>query len=221
MPYIDTEYARKLLEESGNASQRASAPVRVKLEDAVFERQPIFEERSEDERRAFEKVKHLACARERGSRELVERLVRDGFERSDAQAAVQRAVGCGLVDDVRYGAVLVRTRVSQGRGRYGIEQELERAGICATDIPGWPDEFFSQGDFDPFREQEEQPETLMRRGFGGMATDDAETERALALLRRKPPRAKNVQAAAYRKLVSKGYSSSVAQAATRRFLEEN
>ena len=82
-------------------------------------------ERTEDETRAFEKVTRLACARERGSRELIDRLVRDGFSREVAESAVRRALDCGLIDDVRYGTVLVRTRVAQGRGRKGIEDELE------------------------------------------------------------------------------------------------
>ncbi len=197
------------------------ARARKRLENAEFTREPLFAECSKEEQAAFEKVKRLACARERGTRELVDRLVRDGFAKEDARHAVERAVECGLVNDIRYGAVLVRTRVSQGRGRHGIEQELERAGITATDIPGWPEEFFYTGDFDPFRADDADFDGIMRAGFGGESSDEAEVERALSLLRRKPPRAKNVQASAYRKLISKGYSSSVASAAVRRFLEEN
>ena len=178
-------------------------------------------ERTEDETKAFEKVTRLACARERGSRELIDRLVRDGFTREVAESAVQRALDCGLIDDVRYGAVLVRTRVAQGRGRKGIEDELDRAGITATDIPGWPDEFFSLSGFDPFRVASNDEDGLIGCSFGCKFNEEQEVERALALLRRKPPRSKNVRASAYRKLMTKGYSSSVASAATRRFMEEN
>ncbi|WP_337493196.1 regulatory protein RecX [Slackia isoflavoniconvertens] len=182
---------------------------------------PIMVERTEDETKAFEKVSRLACARERGSRELIDRLVRDGFSREVAESAVQRALDCGLIDDTRYGAVLIRTRVSQGRGRKGIEDELERAGIAATDIPGWPEEFFSVDDFDPFRVNANAEDDVVGCTFGCESSDEQEVERALALLRRKPPRSKNIQASAYRKLVTKGYSTSVASAATRRFMEEN
>ena len=250
MPYIDKAYAEKLLRESGNAigedaheasahgvgaerpacaiNEETNGPTsrgrrhsgRVSLEDAVFELEPISIDYSEAQVKAFEKVKRLASARERGTRELMERLAHDGFEREDARSAVDRAVRCGLVDDIRYGAVLVRTRVSQGWGRHGIEQELERAGIVATDIPGWPDEFFAAADSDPFRADDLEG-SLMRQGFGGATDDECEVARAVELLRRKPPRAKNVQASAYRKLVTKGYSSSVASVAVRRFLEEN
>ena len=134
---------------------------------------------------------------------------------------MRRALDCGLIDDTRYGAVLIRTRVSQGRGRKGIEDELERAGIAASDIPGWPEEFFSVDDFDPFRVNANAEDDVVGCTFGSESSDEQEIERALALLRRKPPRSKNVQASAYRKLVTKGYSASVASAATRRFVKEN
>lgn len=194
---------------------------RSRLQNASLSLEPIMAERAEDETKAFEKVTRLACARERGSRELADRLVRDGFSREVAESAVRRALDCGLIDDVRYGAVLIRTRVSQGRGRKGIEDELERAGIAASDIPGWPEEFFSVDDFDPFRVNANAEDGVAGCSFGSESSDEQEIERALALLRRKPPRSKNIQASAYRKLVTKGYSTSVASAATRRFMEEN
>ena len=193
----------------------------LRLQKTSLSLEPIVVKRTEDETRAFEKVTHLACTRERGSRELIDRLVRDGFPQEVAESAVQRALDCGLIDDTRYGAVLIRTRVSQGRGRKGIEDELERAGIAASDIPGWPDEFFSVDNFDPFRVNANAEDDVVGCSFGCESSDEQEIERALALLRRKPPRSKNVQASAYRKLVTKGYSTSVASAATRRFMEEN
>ena len=207
-----------LLDQNGLHSKSRS---QLRLQKTSLSLEPIAVKRTEDETRAFEKVTRLACSRERGSRELIDRLVRDGFSQEVAESAVQRALDCGLIDDTRYGAVLIRTRVSQGRGRKGIEDELERAGIAASDIPGWPEEFFSVDDFDPFRVNANAEDDVVGCTFGSESSDEQEIERALALLRRKPPRSKNIQASAYRKLVTKGYSTSVASAATRRFMEEN
>ena len=207
-----------LLDQNGLNSKSHS---QLRLQKTSLSLEPIVVKRTEDETRAFEKVTHLACTRERGSRELIDRLVRDGFPQEVAESAVRRALDCGLIDDTRYGAVLIRTRVAQGRGRKGIEDELERAGIAASDIPGWPEEFFSVDDFDPFRVNANAEDDVVGCSFGSESSDEQEIERALALLRRKPPRSKNIQASAYRKLVTKGYSTSVASAATRRFMEEN
>lgn len=207
-----------LLDQNGLHSKSRS---QLRLQKTSLSLEPIAVKHTEDETRAFEKVTRLACARERGSRELIDRLVRDGFSQEVAESAVRRALDCGLIDDTRYGAVLIRTRVSQGRGRKGIEDELERAGIAASDIPGWPEEFFFVDDFDPFRVNANAEDDVVVCSFGSESSDEQEIERALALLRRKPPRSKNVQASAYRKLVTKGYSTSVASAATRRFMKEN
>ncbi|RDB62364.1 recombinase RecX [Gordonibacter sp. 28C] len=143
--------------------------------------------------RAFRKIERLALMREQASASLRARLAHDGFSEQASSAAVDRAVACGLVDDARYAEVLVRSRVSQGRGAQGISAELEGLGIDIAVVPGWPDEF--------------------------PVDRDSEVERALALLDRKPPRAKNKRDAAYRRLAQKGFGASVSSTAARLWTE--
>ena len=85
------------------------------------------------------------------------------------------------------------SRISQGRGSAGIIRELAENDIDAEDVPGWPYDY-------PLSTEEE-------------------TERAIGLLQRKPPHAKNKREAAYRRLMQKGYPSMVASSAARLWFE--
>lgn len=142
----------------------------------------------------FAKICRLLNARERCSKELVERLVRDGFNESVANEAVERARRCGLVDDVRFAETLVRSRLSQGRGVDGLGRELRSLG------------------FDPYSVE----------SYASLVGDnlhDREVSRAVELLERKPPRSKNPRASAYRRLATKGFNTSVAADASRMWWE--
>lgn len=142
----------------------------------------------------FSRIVRLLSVRDYASAELVRRLSREGYDSEEAEAAVARAVSCGLVDDLRFAESFARGRISRGRGVAGIERELSDLGIEASALPGWPDEFLG----------------------GGF---DAEFDRAMALLERKPPRSKNVRESAYRRLISKGFSSDVSARAARTWSE--
>lgn len=142
--------------------------------------------------RAFRKIERLASAREQASGALRQRLVREGFSQEAVEESLARALSCGLVDDMRYADVLVRSRLSQGRGRQGIAAELAGLGID-------PDEV----------------EALAASDEG----DEREVERALEVLERKPPRAKNARDAAYRRLAQKGFGASAASTAARLWSE--
>lgn len=135
------------------------------------------------------KIERLCSLREQASAALRERLVRDGFSEKVAEEAVARAVECGLVDDARFADVLVRCRLAAGKGCAGIARELASHGIDPAHVESYLD--------------------------AAEAGSDAELSRALDLLERKPPRAKNAREAAYRRLVGKGFSSSIASSAAR------
>lgn len=136
---------------------------------------------------AFNKIVGLINASEKSSCELRKRLLQAGFEEEETNAALTRAINCGLVDDMRYASILIRSRINQGWGLDGIERELLKNGIDPYMVEGWPDDF-------PLEH-------------------DEQVSRALELLERRPPHARNLRDAAYRKLVKRGYSSSIASQA--------
>lgn len=141
---------------------------------------------------AYAKILRLSALRERSSEGLRRRLLQDGFAEGEVERALARAQRLGVVDDGRYAESLYRSRLAAGRGLQGIRAELKDLGID-TNIAGGLDD-----------------------ADGG----EAETLRALSLLRKRPPKAKNKRDAAYRKLVQKGYGASVAATASRLWAEE-
>ena len=105
---------------------------------------------------------------------------------------VQTIVGWGNDLYARYADVLARSRLAQGRGRQGIAAELSGLGINPNGVDALADA------------DEGAPD---------------EVERALALLERRPPRAKNQRDAAYRRLVQKGFGADAAASAARMWSE--
>lgn len=148
------------------------------------------------EEQAFRKIERLACMREHASKALLARLQKDGFAPDVAEAAVNRAQRCGLISDDRFADVLVRSRLSQGKGLQGIAAEL------------------SSLDIDPYN-----VEAYLQAGEQSDGPD--ELARALSLLDAKPPRGKHLRESAYRKLMQKGYGASVSASAARIWSEEH
>ena len=143
---------------------------------------------------AFQKIVELVNSQERSAQQLRTRLQRLSFPDDDIENALVRAQECGLVNDMRYADVLIRSRISQGYGSIGIENELKRERIDISDVPGWPFEF--------------------------PVSYDEELARALAFLNRKPTRAKNLRDGAFRKLVQKGYPTALASKAAQLWIDQ-
>lgn len=150
---------------------------------------------SEEAEQAFRKIERVAMRREQSTVGLRRRLLRDGFSEVATETALTRAQACGLIDDQRFADVLVRSRLSQGRGRRGIQAELADLAIDVDMVREW---------------QETEP-----------SDESSEVDRALTLLTQRPPRAKNQRDAAYRRLMQKGFSSSVASTAARQWVENS
>lgn len=142
---------------------------------------------------ALKKIIALVNASDKSERTIRDRLAREGFSQPEIESAVDQARQYGFIDDKRFAEVLVRSRIAQGRGSAGIIRELAENDIDADIVPGWPYDY-------PLSTEEQ-------------------IDRAIDLLKRKPPHAKNKREAAYRRLMQKGYPSMVASSAARMWFE--
>lgn len=155
--------------------------------------QMLYENLKSDElREAFKKIERLVKVKDRSVLEVRNRLHRDGFVADVVDAAIDRALSVGYLDDARFADVLVRSRLSAGKGLSGILRELRTHAI------------------DPFEQLEGFPDDYLRNNL-------SQEEAAIALLCRKPPRSKNEKQAAYAKLIRSGYSADIAANATKRW----
>ena len=144
---------------------------------------------------AFSKIVAILNVGDKSEWAIRDRLSREGYATESIDEAVERAKSYGYIDDARFAGVLIRSRIAQGKGVCGIERELRNQDIDIESVPGWPHEFG--------------------------VNDDSELDRACSLLEAKPPRSKNPREGAYRKLVGKGYSSSIASSAARLWHERS
>ena len=149
-------------------------------------------EKTADE--AFRKILRWVAVRERSTASGRERLLKDGLSATIVEDTIARAERARAIDDRRYGDALIRMRLAAGKGLRDAEAEIEALGIDPRTLDAWQEH--------------------AERGR------DAEIERALALLRRRPPRAKAAREAAFRKLVSQGYATDIASTAARLWHEE-
>ncbi len=143
---------------------------------------------------AYRKILRWVSVRERSSTYLRERLLKDDFALADVEEALSRAVRVCVVDDRRYADALIRMRLAAGKGLRDAEREIVELGIDPESLDAWVEHH--------------------KRGR------DFEVQRALAVLNRRPPRAKQAREAAFRRLVNQGFATDVASSAARQWYEE-
>lgn len=154
------------------------------------ENDPSNSDRAHDEHAAFKKIERLVKVRDRSTHEVIQRLLKDNYEQDAISNAIDKALRCGYLDDGRFADVLIRSRLRAGKGLTGIVAELKRNGINPEyDLDNFPDAY--------------------------LALFPNQKDSAIALLCKKPPRAKNKLQAAYAKLIRSGYPSSLASEAAR------
>ena len=145
-------------------------------------------------KRAWQKILRMASLREVSSAKVRERLTRDGYSDEIIEESIARALDLHIIDDLRYADALVRMRLATGKGIAPVLREIESLGVDLDLVDSYQ-EFLSQG-------------------------ENADLDRAMALLRNKPPRSKNIREGAYRRILQAGFSPSVASRAARLWSEE-
>lgn len=179
------------LEEKG-----ATSPSAYAKDDAPCLARDAFADDGDEKtaEEAFRKILRWVSVRERSSHYLRERLLKDDFGPEVVEEALERSIRCRAVDDRRYCDALIRMKLAAGKGMRGALAEIEELGVDPQSLDAWQEH--------------------AERGR------EAEVERALCVLRRHPPRAKAARAAAYRKLIGRGYDSDIASTAARLWSQE-
>ena len=139
---------------------------------------------SNDPRAAYDRIIALCGFNDFSRHKMRERLQRESYPADAIEAALERAVNVGLIDDLRWGEMRVCALMRRGMGNAGIMRDLNENGIDAFALRGWPDEY--------------------EEAYG------TEIERANRFLAKNPPRGKNLRSSAYGKLVRKGFGADVA-----------
>lgn len=140
------------------------------------------------------RIEALIVKRDYSTAELQKKLMLDGYQKNVRDAAVQRAVEVGLVNDSRFADVYIRSKISQGWGPLKIKTEILKKGIEVEKLSGWPDSYFSDVD---------------------------EIEVAYSLAQRKHLSGKNDYEKLVRFLATRGYSFSIASLVAKKILDEN
>ena len=130
----------------------------------------------------------MLSRRDHGTEEARRKLSLYGFRDIEIDAAVERATELRFLNDDRFVSYFIEERKRRGWGRRKVEVELKRRGIDLDAVPGWPDDYFS---------------------------DDDDLSRARELLSRRPVPSSGAFEKLVRRLMSKGFSYSVAAQAAR------
>lgn len=142
----------------------------------------------------FSVMTEMLSRRDYATGELRDKLKRYGYRDQEIDACLAKAADLRFIDDNRFTGYFIEERKRRGWGRRKIERELSLRGISIEDIPGYPDEYF---------------------------TEEEDLERACALLTRKSLPDDRAFEKLVRHLMGKGFSYGVAAQAARRRIDDS
>ena len=155
---------------------------------------PIFEKASNGEEKAYQRLLKILSYSDRCEFELRKKLADASFTEDEIDCAIEKAKRLNFVNDHRFGVSYVESQLRLGKGVVGIRRDLLAKGFDQVSI----DNFF-------FESEENVP---------------SEYDRALDFLGKHTVTAKNVRDGAFRKLIRKGFSVSVASEAAKIYADQ-
>ena len=138
----------------------------------------------------MQRIEKLASARERSVKELRDRFVQERFDPGAVERALERAQSYSWVDDKRFARSYAMGKRYAGWGSQRIERELKRHGVDVASA------------------------------ISELDDEESEVDRALRVLRSRHVSGPNVRDKLFRRLMSKGFSVSVASQAVSARLSE-
>ncbi|WP_276916020.1 regulatory protein RecX [Parvibacter caecicola] len=146
-------------------------------------------EKPKDAQAAYQRILRIVATREQSSAKVREKLLRAEFPPDAAEEAIERAQRLGVIDDARYCDALIRSALRNDKGVEGVLREAVFLGVNLEALDSY--------------------QAYLEDG------EEGQLSRACAYLEAHPVRSKNQRDGAFRKLVSRGFSVSVASAAAR------
>ncbi|ERI03869.1 regulatory protein RecX [Atopobium sp. oral taxon 810] len=145
------------------------------------------------QRCATQRLANLLNRRDYACLEVSRKLQEDGYTQQTIEELIEHAKRGRALDDQRYAAIYIRSKINVGWGPKRIEKELALKGIDLNEIEGWPEEFIDL---------------------------ENQTERAYELASKRSLSGKNDFQKLMRFLMSRGFAMSDAIPAVKRVLKE-
>lgn len=105
------------------------------------------------QRVCFALTTEMLSRRDHATDELKRKLRAYGFTDAAIDAALAQAKSKRFIDDRRFASYFIEERIRRGWGRKKIEAELAHRGITPSELPGYPEAYFTaEGDAERARQ---------------------------------------------------------------------
>lgn len=106
----------------------------------------FYDIRQRSEACAWNRLVDMVSRREHSSKEIEDKLRREGYSQAASSSAVAKGRELRLVSDERFAESFIRMKLACGWGPVRLERELAQRGIALKEVAGWPEEFLDGDD---------------------------------------------------------------------------